>query len=248
MENKRGSEIFLGVVGVTTLLVAIIGATFAYFSATARSDNEAIKVQATTLSLGYSDVNTRLKVNMIPTAEKYATYSVFNESWLEDHAECTDDNGNEICSVYEFYIGNPSKTTRMEIEGSINVVTNEFQNLKFAIYDELGELKVTDYFPATGQSMRIEELDQALIGYADVEGADFDAADPKTYTQALDMSLETNKGKETNVRHYTMVIWIEEAGEDNVEEAGKIFTSGISFTTGGESGGVTGIIAVADAA
>ena len=137
MENKRGSEIFLGVVGVTTLLVAIIGATFAYFSATAKSGNEAISVQATTLSLGYDDVVTRLNVNMIPTEKKYADYAVFNEEYVgPDRAkECIDDNGNEICSVYEFYIGNPSKTTRMEIEGSVNVVKNEFTNLQFAIYD-----------------------------------------------------------------------------------------------------------------
>lgn len=33
MENKKGQGIFLGVVGVATLVVAIIGATFAYFSA-----------------------------------------------------------------------------------------------------------------------------------------------------------------------------------------------------------------------
>ena len=33
MENKNGQGIFYGVIGVATLVVAIIGATFAYFSA-----------------------------------------------------------------------------------------------------------------------------------------------------------------------------------------------------------------------
>ena len=33
MENKKGNGIFLGVIGVATLIVAIIGATFKYFSA-----------------------------------------------------------------------------------------------------------------------------------------------------------------------------------------------------------------------
>ena len=37
MENKNGQGIFLGVVGVATLVVAIIGATFAFFSAQAQS-------------------------------------------------------------------------------------------------------------------------------------------------------------------------------------------------------------------
>ena len=35
MENKNGQGIFYGVIGVATLVVAIIGATFAYFSASA---------------------------------------------------------------------------------------------------------------------------------------------------------------------------------------------------------------------
>ena len=39
MENRRGSGIFLGIVGVATLVVAIIGATFAYFSASRTADN-----------------------------------------------------------------------------------------------------------------------------------------------------------------------------------------------------------------
>lgn len=42
MENKNGQGVFYGVIGVATLIVAIIGATFAYFSAsvTAGNNNE----------------------------------------------------------------------------------------------------------------------------------------------------------------------------------------------------------------
>ena len=42
MENKNGQGVFYGVIGVATLIVAIIGATFAYFSAsvTAGGNNE----------------------------------------------------------------------------------------------------------------------------------------------------------------------------------------------------------------
>lgn len=250
MENKRGSEIFLGVVGVTTLLVAIIGATFAYFSASARSENEAISVKSTTLSLGYDDVTDRLNVNMIPTAKKYADFAVFDADHVENVGECIDDNGNEICSVYEFYIGNPSKTTRMEIEGSVTSVTNEFTNLKFAIYDELGTQVAEDTFPAAGDTKKIAGLRQYLSGYAEVDTKEgYNVEKPSTYKSAVDMTLEENRGKENNVRHYTMVIWINETGELQ-EEQGKIFAGGLSFitTTDGETKGVSGIIAVADKA
>lgn len=40
MENKSGQGIFYGVIGVATLVVAIIGATFAYFSASAQSTSD----------------------------------------------------------------------------------------------------------------------------------------------------------------------------------------------------------------
>ncbi len=47
MENKNGQGIFYGVIGVATLVVAIIGATFAYFSASASTNTG--DIQGTTL-------------------------------------------------------------------------------------------------------------------------------------------------------------------------------------------------------
>ena len=183
MENKKGSEIFLGVVGVTTLVVAIIGATFAYFSANASSANEAIAVHSTTVELGFKDdAPNGLKTNMIPSTKNIAKYAAFNETWIsggqvefsdgEMHTapgKCIDENTNEICSVYEFWVGNPAETGQMEIVGSINVVTNEFTNLMFAIYDETGAEIVTDTFAPSGESMEIDELNQVLVGNPDVK-------------------------------------------------------------------------------
>ena len=45
MENNNGKGIFLGVVSVATLIVAIIGATFAYFSATTTVGNGVLEGQ-----------------------------------------------------------------------------------------------------------------------------------------------------------------------------------------------------------
>lgn len=39
MENKKGNSVLLTIIGVATLLVALVGATFAYFSASATSTN-----------------------------------------------------------------------------------------------------------------------------------------------------------------------------------------------------------------
>ena len=52
--NRKGTGVFYAVVGVATLVVAIIGATFAYFSAQASTGAEDIKGQTLDISTGFS--------------------------------------------------------------------------------------------------------------------------------------------------------------------------------------------------
>ena len=75
MENN-GKGIFYGVIGVATLIVAIIGATFAYFTATA-NDTSTIQGNAATVSLG-----------------------------LTGEDSCVDANGNTVCQVYKITVNN----------------------------------------------------------------------------------------------------------------------------------------------
>ena len=52
--NRKGTGVFYAVVGVATLVVAIIGATFAYFSAQASTKEGDIKGQTLDISTGFS--------------------------------------------------------------------------------------------------------------------------------------------------------------------------------------------------
>lgn len=52
MENNRGQSIFLSVVGIATLLVAIVGATFAYFSISVTGNDTASSINVTTARVG----------------------------------------------------------------------------------------------------------------------------------------------------------------------------------------------------
>lgn len=52
MDNNKGQTIFLSVIGIATLLVAIIGATFAYFSLTVTGNEQASSIFVTTATLG----------------------------------------------------------------------------------------------------------------------------------------------------------------------------------------------------
>ena len=70
MENKNGQGVFLGVVGVATLVVAIIGATFAFFSA--QTQSEAGAIQGNTLG-GTDGGVLRLAVEKISWADAGAS-------------------------------------------------------------------------------------------------------------------------------------------------------------------------------
>ena len=53
-EDKKGNGLFLGIVGVATLIVAIIGASFAYFSIQASSEEGAVNLTAYQFSASLS--------------------------------------------------------------------------------------------------------------------------------------------------------------------------------------------------
>lgn len=267
MENKKGNGIFLGVIGVATLIVAIIGATFAYFSASTNSADSAISVNSTQLSLGFKDNTTQLKTNLIPASDTIAKFGATNASHIASKGTCIDDNGNEVCGVYDFFVGNPSGTTAQKIYANITVVTNSFNNLYFTILDETGEVVI----PATSFKFESDSTN------TDSAGTKQNANKTVTYTQkedkavlelkALEQTLlaspsavadgdknDASKytlkeiGTDKNFRKYKVIIWIRESGKDQTTaDAGQAFSAGINITTGGSGTGVTGVIAAAQA-
>ena len=135
MENNgKGMSIFYGVIGVATLVITIIGATFAYFSATTNSDPNAVTAGGATLSLGFDQDDKGKKTDLIPID---VTLPEFNTGgFVGDTADkCKDINGNNICSVYQFTISNPvGNAASQRVYGSVVPSTNTFENLKFAVF------------------------------------------------------------------------------------------------------------------
>lgn len=267
MENKKGNGIFLGVIGVATLIVAIIGATFAYFSASTNSTDNAIRVNSTQLSLGYSDDTSKLKTNLIPATDEIAKFGATNTEHIASKGACIDDNGNEVCGVYDFFVGNPSGTTAQKIYANITVVTNTFTNLYFTILDETG----TAVIPATSFKFDSDDTNKTegkaktnangTVTYTEKEGKA--VLELNALTQTLlasptavedgnknDASKYTLKesGTDKNFRKYKVIIWIRESGKNQTTaDAGQAFSAGINITTEGSGTGVTGVIAAAQA-
>ena len=138
MENNgKGAGIFYGVIGVATLVITIIGATFAYFSATTNSADDAVQAGGAKITLAYDDsINATakgLKENLIPVDPEKAGFNIGYVGAGDN--KCKDDNGNNICSVYTFTVSNPSgNTVAQRIFGSVTPKSNTFTNFKFAIF------------------------------------------------------------------------------------------------------------------
>ena len=92
MENNRGQSIFLSVVGIATLLVAIVGATFAYFSISVTGNEDASSIYVRTAKVGgvtYDGTGAGLVVtNAYPGYTKTKTFSI-----------STDNNADPTASV-----------------------------------------------------------------------------------------------------------------------------------------------------
>lgn len=142
--NRKGPGIFYAVVGVATLVVAIIGATFAYFSASAKvTGNEnikgntenlagAFKVTVTKVSFGTNEERGVSSDNLVPTNIKSDTNTNLNVALTNKCAA----SGYSACHVYK--ITASSTTTVPAVELKIdNLATDSVKNStdwKYVVY------------------------------------------------------------------------------------------------------------------
>ena len=150
-------------------------------------------------------------------------------------------DGNAICSLYEFTVYNPSESVAQTVYGSIALTakSDELVNMSYALFKGSIEDN-TGNFDVVGSNTAISTIsdDGGLI----IAGKKFDTAvgvkdDWADYTQVT----LAPKGEQT----FTVLVWLEEAGPDNVPEAGgKTLTAEVTFDTGTGSG-ITGRLDVA---
>lgn len=153
-QNNKNNT-FNIIIGVSTLLIAILGATFAYFSATARSAEGDVNVKSAYVSISY-DGGTEIKAsNLIPATETVAitkfqkevnsigTIDDENLTFLDQDSytndlerRCIDANGREVCYVYQFTIKSDGEVgKKTAITGSIKINSNQFDNLSYVLYE-----------------------------------------------------------------------------------------------------------------
>jgi len=262
MENNNGRGIFYGVIGVATLVVAIIGATFAYFSASAASNN-AINVGSTTLTLALTGETRNFYSDLIPVATTGANLANFkaypglvNKVTTGDNQikgrgsnSCSDEVGNSICSVYQFTIGNPStNTSSQRVYGRLEVTENKFPLMTA---DDVTGGSVVAEGKTNLHYAVFKGAASTLYGNFDLSGTVGNVTDNGTKLIQGKTALGAKGSVETWTDNtsqllapgasqtYTIVVWLEENGAFNAGDQGKLFTAAVKFDTGSGQG-VTG--------
>ena len=132
------------------MMIALGGATFAYFSASGGSSNDAITANATLLpDIDVTSSHSKISYDLIPVHSESPYFYRYPGTASSGEHSCLDDLGNEICTVYEFTIIN-SAPVAQTIYVNFEPTENTFDNLYFAAFNTTAAS--ADYTVATGSS------------------------------------------------------------------------------------------------
>ena len=224
MEENKSKGIFLGVLSVATLIVSIIGATFAYFVASASGNTG--KVQAGAANV--AGTLTLLEVvdyrqNMIPVTEEImkasykrtGTETGTGTGRCEGYSAAGGNTVYNLCSIYQFTVSNTASIAQT-IYASLTANTNTFTNLKYCIFE--GEAGTSDTEKVACRNMPAKGNTDSNI---------FNELIPAT----------------TGTHTYTLVMYINETeGDQTTADSGKAFTGTISITSADGSNYMTGAL------
>lgn len=226
MEEKKNSPgIFYAVVGVATLIVAIIGATFAYFTAMGASNNTTVKgstldsvsvslnvnkVHPVTGDTGYTSSSKMIPLETGEANEEDSEIEATSKMADAISHKCVDTNGNEACQIYKATIKNESDSATTKVTTT---------------------LKLTDL--GTLEHMRWQVLNGTSFSDFTVTGSvisNHNAPSPLNSSE----TLETGESAT-----YYFIVWLEETGADQTTEMAQTFGGLVSANIVTESGTVT---------
>lgn len=148
--ERKGQGTFYMIIAMLTLIVAIVGATFAYFSLQA-SDENTVKGNAAKvgLSLEVRKVSVDASGDLIPLDETLLEKAIAGDTATESQM-CVDKNGNTVCQVYEVKVTNEG-TAATAVNGTLTLSAETITNLKWQIMTDQdtpvmdsGQFKTTD--------------------------------------------------------------------------------------------------------
>lgn len=250
-ENKKGANTLYAVIGIATLVVAIIGATFAYFSASkTNSDITGTTAEAGGLTIEAKQITDNTNNNIIPlnliTNQTLKPESIDQFVDSEDQFEkamtnkCKDSLGNNICTVYRVVVANQSKTSTIQVRGKLNL-SSPTKNMYWTLIDATttneqvttpgedgGEGTTTTVYKfesatAIDKFVKVKQGIDGNMTYDPDKTVEIGEEPNKTtINDAKSVSLTGTDGGNSTATFYVLV-WLEETGaEQQNDDASKV--------------------------
>lgn len=239
MENSKGRGIFLGVVSVATLIVAIIGATFAWFSASVGSGENDVNLTA-------YQFDAKLTVERVfPTAEnaskkiipfvpdKVLRAGEVNETNNMNYAlneatdKCVDSSGYLVCSLYKITVTN-NGSDAIELDGSVTTMETTPTETGTTMTAN-GDLKAQIISYADGKYTYTHNLSKALALPNTVSGSEKLIMDPATLTVGATTGA--------NTAELYVLVWLNDTTESQSSMMGASYKGQFIFSAVGMGAG-----------
>lgn len=270
MGERKKKLILLSLITFSIIILAVVGSTFAYFTATISSNEGAVGSTAAEFSIDLIDDTSLIKGNLIPTIEKYVDIASTRKRdddfarpfkdpdtgiTVIDKTTCIDDNLAEICSVYTFTVVNEMTKNDAPIYVSLHPSTNTFENLYIKVLDSNKNIVENSRIHLIDNRYETEEVDGVIKYKKDEEGnwiekPNFNSLNIEpVYIDSIQATLpKATKDEETgevipSTATYSIVMWIMETGQDQTKADGKkVFAASLKVNVGSaDGGGITGV-------
>lgn len=239
MENSKGRGIFLGVVSVATLIVAIIGATFAWFSASVGSGENDVNLTAyqfdaelTVDRVFPTDENASKKIipfvpdKVLREGQGDATNNM-NYALNEATDKCVDSSGYLVCSLYKITVTN-NGSDAIELDGTVTTIETTPTETGTTLTAN-GDLKAQIISYADGKYTYTHNLSKALALPNTVSGSGKLIMDPATLTVGATPGA--------NTAELYVLVWLNDTTENQSSMMGASYKGQFIFSAVGMGAG-----------
>ena len=210
-ENNGGKGLFYGVIGVATLIVAIIGATFAWFTATA-AGNQTTTVTSGNLVIEYTDSTDLVATNLKPATEAQVKAAYANNKCAHTDDAAGIRNNESVCSVYQFTVKNTGSLYAV-LTASLSefaITTAGDRSVNTGVTGDTGATAVTT----------AEEITAGKFKYAVVDTAPGTAAGTFTgaaLASAGNINLTSDRLAPTTSTTQYIVVWLDSTANNSYQ-------------------------------
>lgn len=149
--NNDTKVLVFTIVGILTLIMAISGATFAYFAATAFNNNtikgnSGYVANPLTLAITESSQVASASLKLVPQIDSFVRNVATSTS------QCIDANGNAVCQHYAITVTNTT-TNSYYLDGHMSLTATNMPNLKWSVCSDEWVCTSTSYYTPSSTSL-----------------------------------------------------------------------------------------------